>query len=101
MLPIAERSGDPTLLAVARLAMGRTLWCQGAPEAAREHLEQSLRFAAVAPDAPHEPLPVVVTVQLQLAPVVDLLGSRAEAAALVEAAIGRTRELGRWCGLAC
>jgi tetratricopeptide (TPR) repeat protein len=93
MLVIAERSGDPSLLALAHLAVGRTLWCQGAPAAARHHLEQSLRLAATAPEAPHEQLPTVVTVQLQLAPVLDLLGQPDEGAALIEAAIDQTRGL--------
>ena len=93
MLVIAGRSGDPSLLAVAHLAVGRTLWCQGAPAGAREHLEESLRLAATAPEAPHEQLPVVVTVQLQLAPVLDLLGLPEEGSELIETAIRQTRGL--------
>jgi DNA-binding SARP family transcriptional activator len=92
MLEIAERSGDPTSLAVTQLAVGRTLWCQGEPAAAREHLEHSLRLAAGAPEAQHEPLPAAVTTQLQLAPVLDLLGFRRQAVELVDAAIERTRD---------
>jgi tetratricopeptide (TPR) repeat protein len=93
MLEIAERSGDPTSLAVTHLALGRTLWCQGEPAAAREQLERSVRLAAAAPEAPHEPLPTLVTAQLQLAPVLDMLGFQEQAAALIDAAIERTRAL--------
>jgi DNA-binding SARP family transcriptional activator len=93
MLEIAERSGDPTSLVVTHLALGRTLWCQGNPAAAREQLERSIRFAATAPEARHEPLPVLVAAQLQLAPVLDLLGTHEHAAELLDAAIGQTRAL--------
>jgi DNA-binding SARP family transcriptional activator len=93
MLEIAERAGDPTSLAITQFALGRTLWCQGEPAAARERLEHGLRLAGGAPEAQHEPLPVAVTVQLQLAPVLDLLGLRQQAVELVDAAIERTRDL--------
>ena len=65
----------------------------GEPAAAHEQLEHSLRFAAAAPEAPHEPLPTLVTTQLQLAPVLDLLGQRERAAELLDTAVGRTRDL--------
>lgn len=93
MLVLANRSQDRSLLTAAHLAVGRTLWCQGNPVAAREHLEQSLRLAVAVPDSPHEPVPMLITVQLQLAPVLDLLGLREESAELLEAAIGQTRGL--------
>jgi DNA-binding SARP family transcriptional activator len=93
MLVIAERSRNPALLSIAHLAVGRTLWCLGKPTAAREHLDQSLRLAVEVPTAPHEPLPTLVTVQLQLAPVLDLLGEREEAAELLESAISSTQKL--------
>ena len=93
MLAVAERSGDAALLTVAHHAIGRTLWCLGDPIAARGHLERSLRLAAAVPDAPQEPLPMAIAVQLQLAPVLGLLGSHQEAVALLEAAIGHSRSL--------
>lgn len=93
MLAVAERAQDPALLTIAHLAVGRTLWCQGNPAAAREHLELSLQLAGAVPDAPHDPLPISITVQLQLAPVLDLLGMRQRASELLEAATGGTRDL--------
>ncbi len=93
MLAVAERAQDPALLTIAHLAVGRTLWCQGNPAAARGHLEQSLQLAGAVPDAPHDPLPISITVQLQLAPVLDLLGKRQRANELLEAATGGTRDL--------
>jgi DNA-binding SARP family transcriptional activator len=93
MLVIAERSQNSAALSIAHLAMGRSLWCQGSPANAREHLQQSLRLAAEVPVVAHEPLPMVVTVQLQLAPVLDLLDAREEASALLETALGQTQNL--------
>jgi tetratricopeptide (TPR) repeat protein len=91
MLDVGRRVADPVPLAQAHLAMGRTLWCLGEPAAAREHLERSLDLAAAAPDQPHELLPVDITARLQLAPVLDLLGHRQEAAEQMNTAVARTR----------
>ena len=91
MLSVAERSRDSGLLAVAHLAVGRTLRCQGHPAVVREHLERSLQLSGAGGDAPHGPLPMSITVRLQLAPVMDLLGSREEAAELLDAALDGTR----------
>jgi DNA-binding SARP family transcriptional activator len=93
MLDVAGRVDDPASLARAHLAFGRTLWCLGEPGAARDHLEQSLALVAGVPDPPHEALPVDVTVRLQLAPVLDLLGHDGEGAAQVDAVIAGTRTM--------
>jgi DNA-binding SARP family transcriptional activator len=93
LLEVSGRLDDPALLAVAHLAVARTSWCRGDPATAREHLDRGLALAATAPDQPHEVLPVDVTMRLQLAPVLDLLGRPDEAAAQVAAAVERTRDL--------
>ena len=77
--------------ALAHLAVGRTLWCLGEPAAAKDHLVRGLELAASAPESPHEALPAEVTVRLQLAPVLDLLGEREAADAHLTVAITRTR----------
>jgi DNA-binding SARP family transcriptional activator/tetratricopeptide (TPR) repeat protein len=92
MLDVGWRLADPALLALAHLAAGRTAWCMGEPAAARDHLERSLALADAAPDPPHEALPVAVTVRLQLAPVLALLGDERAAAAEVDSAIAATRD---------
>jgi hypothetical protein len=90
MLAIAERADD-SVRAVAHLAVGRTLWCQGHPAPAREHLARSLQLAGSGGDTPHEPLPLSVTVRLQLAPVVDLLDDREAATGLLDEALDAAR----------
>src|SRR3712207_1268730 len=40
MLRTAANGGNPAAVAIGHLALGRTLWCQGRPVAARAHLEQ-------------------------------------------------------------
>jgi DNA-binding SARP family transcriptional activator len=91
MLDLAEQRRDPGLMAVSRLSMGRTLWCQGRFAAAREHLEAGLR-AADGHDLRGDPLPPTITLHLQLAAALDPLGETARAAALVEAAVTAARE---------
>src|SRR6185312_6958066 len=49
----------------------------------------SLELASSAPESAHEALPAEVTVRLQLAPVLDLLGDRAAADAHLTAAIAQ------------
>ncbi len=93
MLDVGRRLADPASLALAHLAVGRTLWCLGEPGAAREHLERSLRLAGSASETPHEVLPVDVTVRLQLSPVLDLLGHEREAAVHLDTALARTRTM--------
>ncbi len=90
MLGMAERSDDPAVLLVSRLALGRTLWSQGRLEAAREHLEHGLRSASRA-DETREFLSPSVTLQLQLAAVLDALDERDAAADLVAAAVESSR----------
>ncbi len=90
ILDLGQQMADPLALALAQLAVGRTLWCMGEPGAAREHLEQSLGLAAAAPDPSHQALPVDITVRLQLAPVLDLLGHGHDATAQVDSAIAAT-----------
>ncbi|GIF00340.1 AfsR/SARP family transcriptional regulator [Paractinoplanes rishiriensis] len=86
---LAERMVAAGGGALAHLAAGRTLWCLGDPAAAREHLVRSLDLAVSEdPDSPHE-----VTIRLQLAPVLDLLGERAAADVHLAVAIGRARDL--------
>jgi DNA-binding SARP family transcriptional activator len=91
MLDAGRRLADPASLAVAHLAVGRTLWCMGEPGDARKHIEQSLELAATAPDPPHEVLPIDITGRLQLAPVLDLLGHGHDAEVQLNTAIARTR----------
>jgi len=88
MLAVGGAEADQAL---ADLAVGRTLWCLGEPAAAKHHLMRSLDLAASAPESPHEVLPAEVTIRLQLAPVLDLLGDRTAADAHLAAAINRTR----------
>jgi tetratricopeptide (TPR) repeat protein len=92
MLDVGRQLGDPALLALAHLAAGRTAWCRGEPGAAREHLERSLALAEAAPDPPHEALPVTVTVRLQLAAVLGLLGDEQAALDEVDTAIAAARD---------
>ena len=63
-----EIAGTPGEQSLAHLAMGRTLWCLGRSAAARDHLSRAL---ALADAAPHEAMPVDVTIRLQLAAVLD------------------------------
>jgi tetratricopeptide (TPR) repeat protein len=86
MLDAAGRSGDQAGLVVARLALGRTLWSQGRLTAAREHLERGLQLATGTSER-RELLPPTVSLRLQLAAVLDLLGEPESAAALVNAAV--------------
>ncbi len=86
MLDEAGRSGDQAGLVVARLALGRTLWCQGHLTAAREHLERGLELASEH-GGRRELLPPEVSLRLQLAAVLDLLGEERSAADLVTAAV--------------
>lgn len=93
MIEVGQQLADGSLLAVAHLAMGRTLWCVGEPGPARDHLQRSLDLAGTGPDAPHEALPVDITVRLQLAPVLDLLGHEDQAIVEVNTAIAATRTM--------
>lgn len=92
MLEVGERLADPALLAPAHLAAGRTAWCRGEPGVAREHLERSLALAEAVPDAPHEALPLAVTVRLQLAAVLGLIGEERAAVDEVGTAIAAARD---------
>ena len=78
--------------ALAHLAVGRSLWCLGEPAAAREALDRALELAVTVPATPHENLPVDVTVRLQLATVLDLLGEADEADVHLVTAIDATRD---------
>lgn len=96
MLVVAQRSRDPALLTVAHLGLGRTLWCSGDPVGAYRHLERAQRLAATASEVPHEPLPVALTVDLQLAPVLDLLGRADEAEDTLARAVAHAADLAVW-----
>jgi len=93
MLEVSCGVDDGASAVQAHLATGRTLWCMGEPVAAREHLQRSLDLAAVAPEPPHEILPVGIIARLQLAPILDLLGHPDEAARHVDTAVDRTRTM--------
>ncbi len=91
LLHTAVDGGDPAAVAMGRLALGRTLWCQGRPVEARGHLEQALRLARTE-EVPREPMPPTITLQLQLGGVLDLLGELDAAADLVTAALEESRD---------
>ncbi|MGY1695448.1 BTAD domain-containing putative transcriptional regulator [Geodermatophilus sp. SYSU D00814] len=86
IVELAHSSDDPAEVVVGHLALGRTLWAQGRPTSAKEHLELGMRLASEAHDA-RELVPPKVTLQLQLAAVLDLLGELEAAAGLVRAAV--------------
>ncbi len=86
MLGMAQRSDDPAVLLVSHLALGRTLWSQGRLRAAREHLEHGLQLVGELEEA-REFLPASVTLQLQLAAVLDALDEPDAAADLLTAAV--------------
>ena len=89
----AQRSDDPQALLAGHFFVGQTSFLQGELVAARAHLEEAVRLAAVMPDAARLPgIPLAIGADGYLEIVLELLGLHEQATRVAEAA---NRELER------
>ena len=83
----AQRSDDPQALLAGHFSVGQTSFLQGELVAARAHLEEAVRLAAVMPEAARLPgIPLAIGAEGYLEIVLELLGLHDQATNVAETA---------------